>query len=153
MLRGQELLDFLELALRGYTIRRIRQLMAERHHDLSHVPDAYLVNLIKDNVESLDAGREALDEGTLKRYGLAAKMERIRRLCEAAEGVESLILTDSKWSGEYRRYVAQIQSELEPLGITFTLSDSWAQLLSKVAEAGREADVDESEVGTTGTPD
>ena len=153
MLKGQELLDFFELALRGYTIRRIRQLMANKGYTLAHVPDAYLVNLIKDNAPHLEAGRANLDERTLQRYGLAGKMERLRRLCEAAEAVESLILTDSKWSAEYRRYVSQIQSELEPLGITFTLSDSWAKLLSKVAEAGRAKTVDEGEMGTEETPD
>ena len=153
MLKDQVLLDFLELALRGYTIRRIRELMGLRGHNLGLVPDAYLVTLIRDNAEHLDAGRGSLDQETLQRYGLAARMERIRRLCEAAESMEVLIKSDVKWSGEYRRYLDQIRSELEPLGITFTLSDSWAKLLSKVAEAGRAATVGESDVGTEKTPD
>lgn len=153
MLKGQVLLDFFELALRGYTVRRIRELMADKGHNLGLVPDAYLINLIRDNAEHLDAGRGALDGETLKRYGLASKMERVRRLCEAAEVMEVLVDTDVKWSGEYRRYLTQIQQELEPLGITFTLSDSWAQLLSKVAEAGRATTVDESDVEPAETPD
>lgn len=153
MLKGQELLDFLELALRGYTIRRIRELMSLKGHQLGLVPDAYLINLILDNSEQLEADRGALDERTLKVYGLASKLERVRRLCEAAESAESLVRSDVKWSAEYRRYLDQIRSELEPLGITFTLSDSWAQLLSKVAEAGRAATMGESEVGTEKTPD
>ena len=77
-------------------------------------------------------------------------MERVRRLCEAAEAVEALAGEDAKWSGEYRRYLTQIQSEVDPLGITFHLGDSWAQLLTKLVEVGR---VDESEVAAEETPD
>jgi len=98
----------------------------------------------------LEGRRSELDEETLARYGLADKMERVRRLCEAAEAVEAFAGEDVKWSGEYRRYLTQIQSELEPLGITFHLTDSWAQLLNKLAEVGS---VDESEVAAEETPD
>jgi phytoene/squalene synthetase len=153
MLKDQALLDFLDLALRGYTVRRIRELMEDKGYNINFIPDAYLVNLIRDNAEHLAAGRGALDEATLAQFGLASKMERVRRLCEAAEVMESLVESDTKWSGEYRRYLDQIKAELEPLGITFTLSDSWAQLLTKVAEAGRATTVDESDVETTKTPD
>lgn len=153
MLQDQVLLDFLELALRGFTVRRIRELMSLKGHNLGLLPDAYLVNLIRDNAAHLEVGRNSLDGETLKQFGLASKLERVRRLCEAAESMEALVATDSKWSGEYRRYLEQIRGELEPLGITFTLSDSWAQLMTKVAEAGRATTVDKSDVETTETPD
>jgi len=149
-MKEQALVDFLEFAMRGYTVRRIRELMKDKGWDLEKVPDASLVLLIREYAPALETRRNELDEETLARYGLADRMERVRRLCEAAEAVEKFAGEDAKWSGEYRRYLAQIQSELEPLGITFHLTDSWAQLLTKLVEAGR---VDEGEVGTEGTPD
>jgi hypothetical protein len=137
-------LDFMEIALRGYTVRRIRELMEERGHDLTNVPDAYLVNLLRENAPQLEAARDALDATTVKRFGLASKLERVRRLCEAAESIEIHRATHPKWMAEYRKVLQQIQTELEPLGIEVSVGDGWAQLMTKLTEVGQQG-VDESD--------
>jgi len=131
----------LELALRGYTVRRARELMADQSFDLSAYPDALLINIMRTADPAL---RAELDERTTKDYGLARKLERVRRLCEAAENIEELAATSSKWSAEYRRFLAQIQAELEPLGLEVSAHDSWAKLLTQLAAIGGER-VDEGD--------
>ena len=64
-LKSHVLTDFLELAMRGYTVRRIRELMEGKGHNLETVPDAYLISLIRENAPMLEASRSELDEETL----------------------------------------------------------------------------------------
>ena len=123
----------LELALRGYTVRRARELMADQNFDLSPYPDALLINIMRQVDPAL---RAELDEHTTAEWGLARKMERVRRLCEAAENIEVLAETSAKWSAEYRRFLAQIQAELEPLGLEVAAHDSWAKLLQQLVALG-----------------
>lgn len=137
LFKGPALETFLSLAVRGYTVRRLRELMAERGHSLDKIPDASIVNYLRECLPGLKAQRDVLDADTRDLYGLADKWERVRRLCEAAEILEPKVAQTHQWSGEYRRYLSQIQAELEPLGITFHAGDSWAQLLEKVANVGR----------------
>lgn len=133
ILKGQALIDFSEFVLRGYTVRRIRELMLERKHNLSQIPDTPLIKLMREVGVDVRDARTQLDKDTPDVYGLAGKMERIRRLIEAAELIEKNVPTSTKWSAEYRRYLAQIQAELEPLGLTIHAADSWAQLLERLA--------------------
>lgn len=130
-LRVEVEMALLELALRGYTVRRVRELMGEKGFDLSIYPDAFLINQMRRVDPTLVA---EMDEYTTKDYGLARKMERVRRLCEAAESIEKLAAKSTKWSTEYRRFLAQIQAELEPLGLEVRAHDSWAKLLQKLVE-------------------
>lgn len=141
-LKDQALLDFLALTVRGFTLRRIKQKMEKKGHSVKGIPDSVLIQIQLSHGAEVNAQREELDRSTLEDYGLARKMERIRRLCEAAEAVEPLIGGSPKWSGEYRRFLAQIQAELEPLGIEVSPSDKWADLLMRLAN------VDQSDVGT-----
>lgn len=154
-LSGAALTDFLALALRGYTVRRLRELMAEKGHDLTHVPDAELIRILTDNAPQLQADREELDANTLRKFGLANKLERVRRLCEAGEKIEGLIDSHPKWMAEYRQVLNSIKTELEPLGIEISWQDSWAQLLSRLVDlAEGEADgaLDEGDLGTEEIP-
>lgn len=144
---GQQLVDFLELVVRGYTIKRLRQLMLVRGWNLEKVPDAYLISLMRQGDAVVEQARNDLDARTRKDFGLAQKLERVRRLCEAAEAIEDFASESTRWSAEYRRYLAQIQDELEPLGLTVEIGDSWAALLMDLAEIGN---VDESDSDSEG---
>jgi len=146
-MQGQQLVDFLELVVRGYTIKRLRQLMLVKGWNLEKVPDAHLITLMRQGDVVVEQARNDLDARTRKDYGLAQKMERVRRLCEAAEAIEDFAGESTRWSAEYRRYLAQIQDELEPLGLTVEIGDSWAALLMELAEVGN---VDEGDTGTEG---
>ena len=149
----EALTDFLELALRGYTVRRIRQLMLKLDHDLSSIPDAALTAFLIESLPDLRARREPFEKAVPELVGLARKMERVRRLAEAAEAIEDLTAMSPKWSGEYRRYLAQIQTEIEPLSIEFAPGDKWADLLSQLVTLGRD-DVDQGDVeAAPGTPE
>lgn len=137
---------FMEFALRGYTVRKIRTLMLGVGHDLSAIPDAALTAFMIENLPALRARREPLEKVVPEIIGLARKMERVRRLAEAAEAIEHLTATSPKWSGEYRRYLTQIQAEIEPLAIEFNPGDKWADLLTQLVALGGD-DVDEGNVG------
>lgn len=148
-LHGKALLAFLELACRGYTVNRIRELMAAKGYDLVGVPDAMLINLMRS--PEVKATRKELDGATLKQFGLAAKLERVRRLCEAAETIEKHAADSTRWSREYRCFLNQIRDELDPLEIEITPGDSWAVLLEKLGEIAQEAKhVDKSECKAAG---
>lgn len=134
-LEGDALVVFLELAMRGYTVRRIRQLMYLKGFDTKALPDALMINTIRQSLPALRAQRDELDGETLDFYGLSDKMERVRRLCEVAEALEGKIRDSPQWAAEYRRYLEQIQREIEPLGIEISFGDPWAKLLQDIASA------------------
>ena len=136
---------FLEFALRGYTVRRIKQLMKKAGHDLTGVPDAALTAYLIEILPDVRTQREPLEKVIPDLVGLARKMERIRRLAEAAEAIEDLTATSPKWSAEYRRYLAQIQAEIEPLAIEFAPGDKWADLLAQLVTLGGD-DVDQGDL-------
>jgi len=154
-LRGEALTTFIELCSRGYTVRRLRELMIERgfEEDIAGVPDVVLVNLYRELAPQWGAERDALDAATRRQFGLTRKLERVRRLCETAERIEAFAAMDTRWSGEYRRYLSQLQAELEPLGIEVNPGDAWVELLGKIAEAGRRVDgsepMDEGDLDST----
>lgn len=148
MLTGDALVDFLDLAVRGYTVSRLRELMRERGHDLRPYADAALINLLLECRAEVEQARETLDRDTELRFGLRNRLERVRRLCEAAERVEVKSHTDYKWMAEYRQLVAQIQREVEPLGIEIRPGDAWADLIKELTALGRP--VDEGTLDTEG---
>lgn len=147
MFTGEKLIDFLDLLARGYTVKRLKELMAERGHDLSTVPDVALIEEMRGCDTQVEAQRAELDKRTRTHFGLARKLERVRRLCEAAEAIEKYAFESTRWSAEYRRYLSQIQEELEPLGLKVEIGDSWAELLMDLAKIGTK-DVDKGEAGT-----
>jgi len=134
MLSDVALQAFLNLAMRGYTVRRIKELMLEQGHDISQVPDAGLVEIMLQNADPLDEARQELDAQTRRRFGLADRLERVRRLAEAAEQIEKLVGKDPKWTAEYRRLLSTIRQEMEPLGIEVRPGDAWADLLRQLLE-------------------
>lgn len=144
MLSDEALLVFLNLAMRGYTVRRAKELMLEQGHDISQVPDAGLVEIMLQNADPLDVARQELDQQTRRRFGLADRLERVRRLAEAAEQIEKHIATSPKWLAEYRRLLGTIRQEMEPLGIELRPGDAWADLLRQLLEV---EDVDEGHPG------
>lgn len=131
---------FLELALRGYTTRVIMQRMEAEGYKLT-INSAQLTAILLEITRELSGEREALDALTIE-VGLGRKLERVRRLCEIAELVEARASLSPKWAGVYRRYLAQIQAELEPLNIEFNPGDKWAALMQRLA------DVDQSDVAS-----
>ncbi len=122
------------MALRGYTIRRMRVLLRADGYDLDHVPDAYLINLIRQHRIQLEEARDLLDVDLSLLTGLSNLPERVRRLAEQAEAIEDKASANPKWMTEYRGLLAQIRQEVEPLGITIRINDPWANLLTELAK-------------------
>ena len=128
-----------ELALRGYTVRRIRtQMVAAGYRAFLNVPDHQLINLLRDIEPELAEARQGMDTFTEKHTGLVNKWERIQRLAEYAERIEDKIEEDVRWASEYRRSLDQIKNEVEPLGLVVHVGDSWGKLLHKIAEVAQE---------------
>ena len=135
----------LELAVRGYTVRRIRMILTEEGYDLTDVTDVEIIDRIRADKERILALRVEADEDTRSAllYGLAQKLERVRRLAEAAERLEPRVHSDPKWAKEYRRYLEQIRAELEPLNIDVNVTGPWYELLKRLVDA---RDVDEGDL-------
>lgn len=158
MLTPDQLGLFLYLAKEGYTLRAIRRKMEEKGCPLPRTtPDAQLVMLMREHRQEITSAREEAAQDVLHFVGLTDKMTRVKRLAQIAESMEDASHTNPKKAGEYRRYLQQIQSELEPLNITLALGDPFGDLLRELttlAEGQPEAEgVDQAEAWSDPLPE
>lgn len=149
-----------ELAIRllanGYTTRSVNFQLQDAGH--SPYPESELIQLRMQYSAHIDDLRER-NEIEVRARGLARPSERIRRLVLLAEKLERKILASPQDSlvdeegvpvkfkdqplslkavAEYRRILAQIQTEAQPLGIVEALGDDdpWVILITGLMKLG-----------------
>lgn len=143
-----------ELAIRllahGYTTRAVNFRLQDAGH--TQYPESELIKLRMQYSAHIDDLRER-NEIEVRERGLARTSERIRRLTLLAEKLERRILASDlkpivdgegvpvkfetiplKAVAEYRRLLAQIQTESTPLGIMEALGDDdpWVILITRL---------------------
>jgi len=128
---------FVELVARGYTVRRIRQLLEEEGHDMSAYSDALLIAWAQEIAPQAQAVREELRLTQATPSGLTDTYERIRRLKEAAEKIEPLVGESPRWADVYRKLLAQIHEEAQSAAIELPVGDTWRALLEELVRVAK----------------
>ena len=134
----------------GRTLRWIQSCATKEDYAWKMLPTLKCILALHnspDYSQRLLARRQEGDTPVL-RFGLARREERIKRLTGLAERYEAILQVDDegkpldspinlKIAVEYRKVIAELRTETEPLHVKMTVTedDPWMELLQKLAQS------------------